>query len=177
MSNAPLPISASDAPLGPAARTGNTAFATSVALLLLRLALGWCFIYHGSGKLFGAFGGPGLEGFSKFLHMPSFMPPIAWAGLAAGSEFVGGLLVFIGFLTRLATLPLIGVMLVAIATVHGKVGYGVQGGYEYNVALITMAAALLIAGPGIVSLDALLFRRGLWAKGAQPLANPGTRTA
>jgi putative oxidoreductase len=169
-------------PLGPAARVGNTAFATSVALLLLRLALGWTFVFHGSQKLFGAFHGPGMEGFAAHLSMPGFLPPMAWAYLAAGSEFVGGLLIFLGLLTRLATLPVIGVMLVAIATVHGANGFagffdekGLHVGYEYNIALITMAGALLVAGPGLVSLDALLFRRGLWARGAQPLDQPARR--
>ncbi|HVS70024.1 MAG TPA: DoxX family protein [Phycisphaerae bacterium] len=169
-----LPVggAAVPAPLGPAARVGNTAFAMSVALLLLRLALGWAFVFHGSQKLFGAFDGPGIAGFAKYLHMPAFLPPVAWAYLAALAEFGGGALVLIGLLTRLATIPVLIVMFVAIATVTGAGGYSLPRGYEYNVALIAMAAALLIAGPGIISLDALLFRRGLWARGPQPLDQP-----
>jgi putative oxidoreductase len=67
MNNEPLPNTVSAAPLGPAARTGNTAFATSLALLMLRLALGWTFIFHGSQKLFGAFGGHGIDAFAAGL--------------------------------------------------------------------------------------------------------------
>ncbi|HVX87022.1 MAG TPA: DoxX family protein [Phycisphaerae bacterium] len=162
----------SAAPLGPVARVGNTAFATSVALLLVRLSLGWAFVFHGAQKLFGAFDGPGIEKFSKYLHMPGFLPAIAWAYVAALAEFMGGALVLIGLLTRLATIPIMIVMFVAIATVTGASGFSVPQGYEYNVALIAMAGALLIAGPGLVSVDALVFRRGLWARGAQPLDQP-----
>src|ERR1035437_4156464 len=111
-------------PLGPGELQGNAAFATSVALLLLRLALGWTFIYHGSQLCFGMFEGPGIQGFATGLEgMPTFMSPTAWAYLAAYSEFLGGVSVFLGLLARLGTLPIIGTMVVAIATVHGPQGF------------------------------------------------------
>lgn len=180
MSNTPLPVPASDAPLGPAARTGNTAFATSIGLLLLRLALGWTFIFHGAQHAFGAFHGPGIEGTAGMfatMGLPSFLSPTAWAILAGYGEFLGGITIFLGLFARLGTIPVVITMLVAIATFHGPKGFSLgDGGYEYNLNLIAMATVILLAGPGLISLDALLFRRGLWAKGAQPLANPGTRT-
>jgi len=180
MSNPPLPNPASPAPLGPAARQGNTAFATSVALLFLRLALGWTFIYHGCQLAFGCFDGPGIQGFADSLAkdgLPAFLPPTAWATLAAYGQLIGGITVLLGLLTRLGTLPLIATMLVAIATVHAPHGFSIQkGGYEYNLNLIAMALTLLVAGPGIISADAFLFRRGLWARGPQPLSNPVTRS-
>lgn len=164
-------------------KQGNWAFATSLALLLLRLALGWTFIYHGSQKLFGAFGGSGIEGVVKItenLGMPGFLSPKGWAYMLACGEFFGGVSIFLGLLARLGAIPILISMGVAIAKVHGPIGFtnskpGGLPGYEFNANLIAMAAAILIAGPGLVSLDALIFRRGLWARGPQPLDQPGTR--
>ena len=165
----------------PSARQGNSAFATSLALLLIRLVLGWIFIYHGSQKLFGCFtpdGKPVVTLLAQGLAanpLPLFAP-LVWAYIAAIGEFVGGLTVFLGLLARLGSLPILVTMWVAIATVHGKNGFGMQtGGYEYNLALIAMAGAILIAGPGLVSADAYIFRRGFWARGPQPLQEPGKR--
>jgi putative oxidoreductase len=180
MSTPPMPPLPTTAPLGPAARTGNTAFATSVALLLVRLMLGWTFIFHGLQHALGLFDGPGIKGFSETLsHMPlpSFLPAAAWAYIAAYGELLGGLSVFFGLLARLGTLPLLATMFVAIANVHAHKGFSSQnGGYEYNLNLIAESVLILIAGPGLISLDAFLFRRGFWAHGAQPLDHPMTRT-
>lgn len=149
---------------------GNDRMAVSLGLLLLRLALGWIFIFHGSQKLFGAFDGPGIAGFASHLQGLPLLPPIVWAYMAALGEFVGGVSVLLGLLTRLGAIPIIITMLVAIGTVHGKNGFSLQYmGYEYNVALIGMAAALVLTGPGLVALDALIFRRGLFARGPQPI--------
>ena len=154
---------------------GNFSFALSMALLLLRLALGATFIYHGGQKCFGWFDGPGIENFSHFLKLP-VLPSIVWAWMAAGGEFGGGVLVLLGFLSRLACIPLIVTMLVAIATVTGAKGFSMlNGGYEVNLMLIAMAATILLVGPGLVSADAYVFRRGFWARGPQPLGNPEPR--
>jgi len=153
------------------AGSGNSAFATHLALLLLRLLLGTVFIYHGAQKAFGAFDGTGLSAFASMLGKAGLplLPAYAWAVIAAWSEFLGGCLVLIGLLTRLASVPLIVTMLVAIATVTGVNGLDNQRhGYEYNLALIAIAATLVLCGAGLVSVDAVLFRRGLWARGAQP---------
>jgi putative oxidoreductase len=174
----PAALAENSAPLGPVARQGNTAFAVSVALLLLRLALGWTFIYHGSQKAFGWFGGPGMAGFAKGMDAMSLplLSGSAWAYIAAYGELLGGLTIFLGLLARLGTLPIIATMLVAVATVHGKNGFSSgNGGFEYNLNLIAMCAVILLAGPGLISLDALLFRRGFWARGPQPLSEPGKR--
>jgi putative oxidoreductase len=165
-------------PLGPAARQGNTAFATSVALLLVRMALGWTFIYHGAALAFGAFGGPGLEGFSKGLEHLPVLPTMAWAAMAAYGQLLGGVSVLLGLLARLGALPILGNMFVAIATVHAAKGFSNQAmGYEYNVNLIAESLLILLAGPGLISVDAFLFKRGFWARGAQPLSQPVVRPA
>ncbi len=154
---------------------GNFSFALSMALLLLRLALGATFIYHGGDKCFGWFGGMRVEEFSHHLHLP-LLPEMAWAWIAAGAELGCGVLVLIGFLARLASIPLLVIMLVAIATTTGHKGFNSHGGgYEDNLMLIAMAAMILLVGPGLVSVDAYVFRRGFWARGPQPLGNPEPR--
>jgi putative oxidoreductase len=165
--------------LGPSARQGNTAFATSVALLLVRIVLGWTFIFHGLQHAFGVWDGPGIRGFSEMLagmHLPGFLSPAAWAYVAAYGELLGGVSVLVGVVTRAGTLPLLATMFIAIAEVHGGHGFSAQDkGYEYNLNLIAESVLILMAGPGLISLDAFLFRRGFWARGPQPLDQPMTR--
>jgi putative oxidoreductase len=166
------------APLTPLARQGNTAFAFSVALLVIRLMLGWTFVFHGCQKIFGIWGGTGLEGFAYFLSqlsLPKFLPPMVWACLAAFGELLGGISILLGLLARLGAIPIMVSMFVAIAQVHSNQGYSPPNGYEFNLNLVAMAAAILIAGPGMISVDALIFKRGLWARGAQPLSDPVKR--
>jgi putative oxidoreductase len=128
-----------------------------IALLVLRLVLGGVFAAHGAQKLFGSFGGPGIEGTAGFheqLGIKSAKPMAILAGLA---EFVGGILVIAGFLTPLAALALIVVMIVAILKVHLENGFfAASGGYEFNLVLIAVAVALLLAGSGAYGIDAAL---------------------
>lgn len=157
---------------------GNRQFAVDVALLVIRLCVGFAMFYHGAQKLFGWFGGDGMQGFIGFVT--SFKLPVlsgtVWAYMAAATETFGGLALMVGLLARLSAIPTIFTMIIAIIFVHGPNGYSIlTKGYEYNVAIIGMAAAILIAGPGLISADAFIFRKGLWARGAQPLDNPANR--
>ena len=130
--------------------------------LIVRLGLGVIFFAHGAQKLFGWFGGGGLKAtIAGFRQMK--IPPAATV-IAACVECFGGLAVLLGFLTRPAALGLIVVMLVAIAKVHARHGFfmnwyvtpGKGHGFEFNLALIAMALAILIGGGGILSVDRLL---------------------
>jgi putative oxidoreductase len=128
------------------------------AILLLRLALGTIFVLHGSQKLFDLFGGPGWSGWLGY--MGGMGVPSALAALSVIAEFFGGLGILFGLLTRLSALGILSVMAVAIYKVHGPNGFFLSGtpkgpGYEYNVALIGMALALIVYGAGRWSLDAL----------------------
>jgi putative oxidoreductase len=131
--------------------------------LVVRLALGIVFFAHGSQKVFGWFGGHGLKGTVNYFKQGLGVPP-ALGVLAALTEFLGGCGMIVGFLARLAALGLIGVMLVAVAKVHGKHGFfinfsltpGKGHGIEFNFVLIAMALAILIGGAGIFSIDRLI---------------------
>ena len=126
-----------------------------VALLVLRLVLGGVFVAHGAQKLFGSFGGPGIEGTTGFHEQLGIKPARPMAVLAGLTEFLGGILVVAGFLTPLAALALIGVMAVAVLTVKLKNGFfAANGGYEYNLVLAAIALALVLAGGGAYGLDA-----------------------
>lgn len=128
-----------------------------VGLLVLRVVLGVIFAAHGAQKLFGSFGGPGLEGTAGFHGQLGIKPPYLMAVLAGLAEFAGGILIAVGFLTPLAAVALILTMAVAVFTVHLKNGFfSMNGGYEFNLALAGMALTLLITGAGTLSLDAVL---------------------
>ena len=126
----------------------------NIALVILRLVVGALFMGHGAQKLFGLFGGPGLAAMTGWLQGLGLRPARLWAIVAGVGEFGGGLLLALGFLTPIAALALIAVMLTAIATVHWTKGlWAANGGYEYNVVLSAVAAALALGGPGIYALD------------------------
>ncbi len=135
----------------------------------LRVSLGVIFMAHGAQKLFGGFGGKGLQATAElFATKLGLTPAMLWASLASGGEFFGGLLVLIGLFTRLGALNIAVVMLVAMLGVHWG-SFFLRGGIEYTLALLGSALALLIAGAGPASFDAVMQarweRRGRrWAK-------------
>jgi putative oxidoreductase len=127
----------------------------SWALLAVRLVLGIIFMAHGAQKLFGAFGGLGLAG-TMGAHGPGGGGIV---GLLVGiGEFFGGAGLLLGFLARFSAASNILTMLGAIAMVHAKNGFflGEKPGFEYNIALIGLLLAVLIAGPGRYSIGRLL---------------------
>lgn len=134
----------------------------SVGLLILRLALGIVFFAHGAQKVLGWWGGHGIEGFVGHVAQMGFP---AWMGyLAAYTEFLGGIAVVIGLLTRLASLGLVSTMAVAIWKVHGANGLFLNGmcepgrgnGFEYAMVLGAMALCLVFAGAGRISIDGFI---------------------
>ena len=128
-----------------------------IGLLLLRLTLGLTLAAHGTQKLFGWFGGPGLDATGQFFEMIGFIPGRRCAVRAGLAETGGGLLLALGLLTPVAAALPFSVMLVAAVTVHIKKGFFAQnGGYEYTLVLGIAALTLAFTGPGSLSLDALL---------------------
>ena len=129
---------------------------SSWATIPIRLALAAVFFVHGAEKVFGSFGGPGLNNFVHSGPAPfAFMRPAwLWWGAAAFSELLGSILVFLGLLTRLGAFLLACTMATAISTVLWPAGFAVnKGGYEYAMALLAMSLALMIAGGGMASID------------------------
>jgi len=124
----------------------------------VRLALAAVMIAHGAQKVLGTFGGSGFNKFITGTTPFGFMRP-AWLWLAAAalSEIGGGLLVVIGFLTRVGAFFIACTMLTAIAGVHWSGGFFASNrGYEYPLSLLAMSIALLIAGGGQASVDRAL---------------------
>lgn len=127
-------------------------------LLIIRLVIGLSFIGHGAQKLFGWFGGFGLEGTGGWMESLGMKPGKAMALLAGLAEFVGGIFFVLGLLTPLAGIMIAITMLAAIVKVHYANGYwSTNNGYEYNLALLAVAIGLALAGPGKYALDAILF--------------------
>ena len=129
--------------------------------LFLRIALGLIMMGHGSQKLFGAFGGGGLSQTAGFFDQIGIVPGTFWASIVAIVETFGGLLVFIGLLTRVAGLLIAITMLVAMVWVHLPNGFFLSNrGIEFTLALSSMAMALVVVGGGALSADALMKRSG-----------------
>ena len=127
-----------------------------LGLLILRLVVGLLLAGHGAQKLFGMFGGYGLKGTSGWLGSMGLRPAGLWALLAGLSEFGGGMLIALGLFTPLGAVGVIAAMLMAILIAHRGKLWVTEGGMEYNLVLIAVAAALVFTGPGQFSLDAAL---------------------
>lgn len=126
----------------------------SVAPLVLRVAAGVIFAAHGAQKLFGLFGGYGLEGTGQWMESIGLAPGYLMALLAGSAEFFGGLALLLGLLVRPSALVLAFTMAVAIATVHLEKGlFMANDGYEFGLALLAISVALVLSGGGRLSLD------------------------
>jgi putative oxidoreductase len=149
----------------------------NLGLLILRLVVGLLFAGHGAQKLFGSFGGHGLKRTAEFFEAIGLKPGRVHAPAAGAMEFGGGLLLALGLLTPVASLALIAVMSAAVITVHYPKGVWVtNGGYEYNLVLVSVAFAVAGIGPGAWSLDHALgisMHGVLWAIGALVLGLAG----
>jgi putative oxidoreductase len=128
-----------------------------LAALALRIPVGIIFMAHGAQKLFGWFGGYGLEGTGQWMASIGLEPGYLMALLGGGAEFFGGLALLVGLLVRPAAAALAFAMLVAILSVH--VGNGLfmkDNGYEFGLALLAVSVSLAFSGAGRFSLDRIL---------------------
>jgi putative oxidoreductase len=143
--------------------TRTAPLATDCALITARATLAVLFIYHGSRRLFGWFGGPGLsKSADYFAHTAHLHPGELWATLGGVIEFGGGIALAIGLASRLAGAAIFGDMMMAIITVtwdNGINATGGKAGYELNLALGVLALMIAFFGAGRFSIDAVLERR------------------
>ncbi|HEX4022479.1 MAG TPA: DoxX family protein [Acidobacteriaceae bacterium] len=129
---------------------------------VVRLVLGIVFFAHGAQKLLGWFGGFGYAGTMQFFtHGMGIPAPLAV--LAIMAEFLGGIGLIVGLLSRIAAIGIAIDMLVAIFMINIHVGffmnwYGMQKGegFEYHLLALTLCFVVLMKGSGAISLDRLL---------------------
>ena len=120
-----------------------------LAVLILRLFLGFAFMMHGSQKVLGAFGGPGIAGVAGMLTKLGLEPAQILAWVLSITEFVGGICLVLGFLTRFWAAGLVIDMGVAVAKVHLPNGFfASKNGFELPLAFGVMALVILLTGPG-----------------------------
>ena len=130
---------------------------TDLGLLVLRATMGGLLAGHGAQKLFGSFGGYGLEGTAGWLESMGLKPGKTWAMLAGGGEFGGGVLTALGLLNPVGPISMFGPMIMAWNKAHtGKPVWATAGGPEMVIAYLATAAAIGLAGPGRYSVDGLL---------------------
>lgn len=132
-----------------------------IALLLLRIVFGIFLAAHGVNKIRS-----GIDGTARWFASIGMRAPAVQARTAAFVEIVSGLLLCAGLLVPLASAAVVGTMLVAIVTVHWKVGFFIflpNGGWEYCASIAAVAAAVATSGPGRASVDhALGLHTGWW---------------
>lgn len=132
----------------------NTQDKTSLAMLLLRVTVGVVFIAHGAQKLFGWFGGHGLNGTGQWMASIGLEPGYVMALMAGSGEFFGGIALVLGLLTRPAGVVTGFAMLVAIFAAHWSGGFFLSnGGYEYALTLAVASFAIALQGGGKYSVD------------------------
>ncbi len=128
--------------------------------LILRVPVGIIFAAHGAQKLFGWFGGYGLQGTGAWMDSIGLSPGVLMAFLAGAAEFFGGLALILGLITRPAAAALAFAMLIAIFSVHFENGlFMSNNGYEFGLALLAASVSLLFSGAGKISLDRWLSRK------------------
>ena len=151
-------------------RTESKGLTVDIALVAVRTALAWVFIYYGAQKLFGAFNGPGIHGTSVyFAHTAHLRPGGLFAVLGGVTEFGGGIAIALGFFSRFAALALFVDQVIAMITVTWATGFGSltsSAGYQFNITVAVLAVVVVVLGSGRPGIDDVIARR-LQALGAQ----------
>ncbi|WP_455675998.1 DoxX family protein [Pradoshia sp.] len=127
-----------------------------VGILIVRLVVGGLFLAHGAQKLFGWFRGAGLVGTAGWFESIDIKPGFFMALMVGIIEFIGGLFLMIGLFTPFAAVLLAVTMICAIVKVHWQNGiWNTDNGYEYNLVLFAILAAIALIGAGKYAIDPL----------------------
>ncbi|MBA3523931.1 MAG: DoxX family protein [Geodermatophilaceae bacterium] len=137
-----------------------------VGLLILRVFVGLAIAAHGAQKLFGAFGGAGIEGTGQFFESVGYSPGTTFAVIGGLTELGGGLLLALGLAAPLAAAAIVGTLTGAYSVVQAAGDadfFGGAGGPELELFYVVAAFALILTGPGrhalrIAKLDTPLIR-------------------
>ncbi len=129
----------------------------SLSTMVLRIGTGLTLMPHGAQKLFGLFGGYGLQHTGAWMDSIGLHPGVVMAALAGSAEFFGGLALVLGLLTRPAAAVIGFTMVVAILSVHFQNGFFLaHNGFEYASTLLLITITLMISGGGRYSIDRAL---------------------
>jgi putative oxidoreductase len=143
--------------------TRAAALQVDLALIAVRIALAWIFIWYGAGKLFGWWNGMGIHGTAVYFSNAAHLHPGGFFAVLGGViEFGGAIALVLGLGSRLAALALFGDMVMAMITITWVNGINSEkqpAGYELNVALAVLALVVALLGAGRFSVDALAERR------------------
>jgi putative oxidoreductase len=126
---------------------------------MVRATAGALLMPHGAQKLFGWFGGAGLEGAGQMFQSKLGLPT-TFALVAGIIEFFGGAMLALGLATRIAALVIAAMMAFIVAVVHWPHGFfAMNGGFEYPLLWGVVALSYALRGGGHCSIDALIWRR------------------
>ena len=129
----------------------------ALALFILQLGVGLTFAAHGAQKVFGWWNGPGLAGWEGAMERMGYRPARLFAVVSALIELVGGVLLAVGFMTPIVAAVLVAQTVVIIGQVHWANGFfSTRSGFEFPMILGIGAAAIGLAAPTPVSVDALI---------------------
>ncbi|CAM4465963.1 Putative oxidoreductase MhqP [Mycobacterium basiliense] len=141
------------------ARTTGRRGTQNLGLLILRVGLGVVLIAHGLQKLFGWWGGSGVNGFKNSLSDVGYQHADILAYVSAGGEIVAGVLLVLGLFTPLAAAGALaflinGLLAEVSARPRSHFSYFLPDGHEYQITLVVLAIAVILCGPGRYGLDA-----------------------
>lgn len=121
----------------------------NISMFIVRLIIGIIFTAHGAQKLFGMFNGIGLDGTAKMVEGLGLTHPYFIASVWACIEFLGGIFLILGILSRWSATAIVIVMLLRLWKINFAYGFFIQeGGIEYNLLVITACLPLILLGGG-----------------------------
>jgi len=122
---------------------------SNITILLLRVTLGVIFLGHGLQRMFGLFGGPGIDGTTALMSDLGFIFPPLWAWILASTECVAGIFMILGIMPRISSFLMAVVAAFVIFKMQSPKGFfAVQGGFEYSLLILVTSLYFTASGGG-----------------------------